>query len=1121
MENWRDDGKCGTDYPLRSGEPSECNPTGDKPCCNDRLNDCGNTEEYCICDECRDYRPINNRDCEISELEGFLKYRCYNQKLQDHFKCALSETRYKPRLETWVDSRGVFMVTTTSDVCENDPSAYQACGFNTLITAGASVGQLCGGNFSSEPGDGQYPFMEIDKPQQGSGVCDDVCNNDNTDKTSCQDESNCGGYLYGRECKRSGKVDYVPVHWICNGVEACDDNSDEESCDAPLAGENCTHYYAHEILGKENTVPIRNFTRCSIFDITTGVYPYCIDFSDQTDCNDTERIGGFCEVGGEIKSVSKYMVCYLYKAKNYERKFCDDGSESFCETFNSDSEECIVHRHKMCDGFSDCRDGSDELNDDCKLMTEDFRCQRKFGKYQQMHEIPVSWLLNGKEDCQNGEDEETSKWKECLSESDRTRYVIPRTEQNGCMDVFKCNVSSTLVSVRLDIMCDGVESCGQERQVENEVCRYSRDFPDVEKIAPRSNPNTGEITDLCTGIVDNRRDSCEQQDFPGKDRMKTLGVMKRLSIPNIKVSCQDKFGEFYVYLSCMDRCENATCPIADTPLEHDACPGQYPDRIYTLAGDKDLTFVTRSSVQGNYENDYFQCRNKRCVKYSQVCDLTNDCGDWSDEETCINSILCSNNQSRISLEQQCDGLIDCYDLSDECNENCGKQILGHLSLSVICWIMGILATILNIIFIFRTAYSVKMIKTGKMLETKLLIMTIALGDLLNGIYLIAIATYDTIIYGSGYCKHQAEWLSSRTCSALGVISTIASQTSLFAMTALAITRYIGLTRTSLKTPSPVSKRAIVKTSSKVAIILASSAIIALIPLAPQLEDNFVEGIYYESENNVFIGFPNKERHVNVLNAYFGDQSNASYDMSWEEIHKNVAEMFTNEHGTIRWRKVHYYANDGHCLFKYFVRNDDARRSRQSSQVKTEVVDIIDFEGNKLLWCVQAINFVCFLVMSISYVRITIQTWKSSSSSGQNSSLANVRQKEKIELKISLIIVTDFICWIPYITICALHNFQFIDATHWYVYFAMVLLPVNSVINPLLYDDALSGLLVSTTRSVITKMSSFASMIYSRSSKLFSRSQEREDISFEMLDGIDPQPGGSAHEHADKQESPEI
>ena len=261
----------------------------------------------------------------------------------------------------------------------------------------------------------------------------------------------------------------------------------------------------------------------------------------------------------------------------------------------------------------------------------------------------------------------------------------------------------------------------------------------------------------------------------------------------------------------------------------------------------------------------------------------------------------------------------------------------------------------------------------------------------------------------------------------------------------------------------------------------------------------MQGIYYETENNVFMGFPNKERHVNVLNAYFGEKLNTSYDMSWKDIHSNMGKMFTNEHKTMSWRKVHYYGNDGLCLFKYFVRNDDARRSRQSSQVKTEVVDIIDFKGNGLLWVVLSVNFACFLVMSTSYVRITIQTWKSSSSSGQNSNLHNVRRKERIELKITLIVVTDFLCWIPFIIVCAFHNFQFIDATEWYAYFAMVLLSVNSVLNPLLYDNTITDYVVSATRRVSTGLSSFATQAQSTASEALPQSRQQEGISLENIE----------------------
>ena len=1094
-KRWRDDGKCGAEFPLRDGKPSECDPTGISPCCNEdpERSACGNTQDYCVCDKCQDYRPINNRKCEISEVGGFLKNKCFNQQLQEHFKCARSdndtESRYKPILETWVDSRGIFMITSTDKVCEDDPYAYQACGFGTPITIEP---MLCGGGYSP---DGHFNLLE--EPQNSSGECDGKCDI----RYTCKDESNCSGYFYGLKCHRFNELDYFPVHWICNNDAGCDEKLDEKYCELSPKNEKCTHYYAQDVLGKSITVPINNFTRCAVFDISKGTYPYCSDFLDQTNCTDTSRIGGICKKENKTISVSKSMVCYDYK--NLKISLCEDGSEKFCRSLetssNSEDDGCLVHKHKMCDNSRDCEDGRDELSDTCTLMTDSFRCRRKFGKFKENSMIPVSWLLDIEVDCINGEDEETSKWRGCFEESDRDKYVIPQNK--SCQDVFICSRPSSALntSIRLDVMCDGVESCGLENEVEKEVCRYSRDFPDIAKIAPTK----GEITDVCSAIIDTRRNSCERKEFVFADKTTIFGVNKWLDIPRVRVNCDDKFGEFYVYLSCMDRCdnENVICPLGDTPtpLSYDACPGQYPDRIYTLAGEKNLTFVTKSNGK-DYQNNYFQCTNRRCVEYSQVCDLTNDCGDWSDEINCMNSVLCNNNKSRISLKQQCDGIIDCVDLSDECNDNCGKRILGYWSLYLICWIMGIMATVFNIILIIRTASSYKSIKTGCMLETKILITTISVGDLLNGLYLIVIAVYDTIVYGDQYCQQQDKWLSSHTCSMLGVISTIGSQMSLFAMTALSIVRVIGLTSGPINPPSPVNKKAIFKSFLTVAIILAMSATIALIPLVPQLEDYFVQGIYYESENNVFMGFPNKERHINVLKAYFGEQLNTSYDMPWKDIHSKMGQMFTNKHETLGWRKVHFYGNDGLCLFKYFVRNDDARRSRQTLQEKTRVLDYIDFDGNALLWVVLSVNFVCFLVMFISYVRIIIQTWKSSSNSGQNSNLENVQQKERIELKISLIVATDFLCWVPFIIVCAFHNFQFIDATHWYAYFAMVVFSLNSVLNPLLYDDSITNFLALVSKRLRNYLSSFASHTQGQSpanAETLPRSmQEQETVALE-------------------------
>ena len=80
-------------------------------------------------------------------------------------------------------------------------------------------------------------------------------------------------------------------------------------------------------------------------------------------------------------------------------------------------------------------------------------------------------------------------------------------------------------------------------------------------------------------------------------------------------------------------------------------------------------------------------------------------------------------------------------------------------------------------------------------------------------------------------------------------------------------------------------------------------------------------------------------------------------------------------------------------------------------------------------------------------------------------------------RVTAIIVTDFLCWVPFTIICALHNLKIIDATDWYVNFTMVVLPINSVINPLLYDNTLRDFLQRKFRGGLTAIGNSRAAIY--------------------------------------------
>lgn len=217
-------------------------------------------------------------------------------------------------------------------------------------------------------------------------------------------------------------------------------------------------------------------------------------------------------------------------------------------------------------------------------------------------------------------------------------------------------------------------------------------------------------------------------------------------------------------------------------------------------------------------------------------------------------------------------------------------------------------------------------------------------------------------------------------------------------------------------------------------------------------------MYYDPGYKVFIGFPNKARHLKILETYFNNtisQTNISKtiteNMTWHEIGKQVDSMFSQQYGNLSRTAVHFYGNDGVCLFKYFVRSDDARRSRVTSDI---ITDITNQNGDVIVWLMLGLNLACFILITVCYVLIILTTVRSSKQSGSDQNPNQIRVDRELQNRIAAIIATDFLCWVPFIIISALHNLNVIDATVWYVPFAMIVLPINSIINPLIYDKKL-------------------------------------------------------------------
>lgn len=58
--SWRGDNQCGEANRLATGEPSECNPYSDSPCCSE-FGWCGSTPTHCRCPKCHISLPLHKR----------------------------------------------------------------------------------------------------------------------------------------------------------------------------------------------------------------------------------------------------------------------------------------------------------------------------------------------------------------------------------------------------------------------------------------------------------------------------------------------------------------------------------------------------------------------------------------------------------------------------------------------------------------------------------------------------------------------------------------------------------------------------------------------------------------------------------------------------------------------------------------------------------------------------------------------------------------------------------------------------------------------------------------------------------------------------------------------------
>ena len=413
------------------------------------------------------------------------------------------------------------------------------------------------------------------------------------------------------------------------------------------------------------------------------------------------------------------------------------------------------------------------------------------------------------------------------------------------------------------------------------------------------------------------------------------------------------------------------------------------------------------------------------IEINQICDLKVDCPGSTDELGCADAthFYCADNKTMfVPNSKRGDGKKDCADSSDECILDVFSdkfEMIRNTFLRHFVWIAAVLSVLVNLAVIYQHQIKLRKRTNRKSLVycNTLLLTNLALSDMLMGVSLLVVAVKSAEFSGV-YCQKNYEWRTSVSCNFVGAMTIVSSQASMNSLVLLTATRLYNFN-------NPLTTIRLKHLYGLIAVAWTLSIALALVPI---LATEGFTTAYFTEANRYYVGSyvdrsvvdRNRERVESLFSQMKAD--NRTGEISIEDWLVHFPQLFLDFKGYFG-----YYSSNSVCFPDFFSTSHPAL---------------------SLSFTIVFNNFCALVFICCSYLFIL---HKASRQVAGQSSRGNGRN-EKMKKRVFYIILTDALCWTP-IIITAFASYlghQLPAVVH--PLSAIVFLPINSVINPIIYSE---------------------------------------------------------------------